>query len=367
EAIAHSSNIVMAKVSDIIGPEKLYRIARDFGFGIPTGVDLPGEVRGRLKKPSEWSGTTLHTLSYGYEVAVTPLQIAAAYAAVANDGVLMKPFIVAQVRSKEGTVLQNPQVQKIRSVISPASASLITGSFERVIDLGTGKEVRVQGLRIAGKTGTSRKIVDGKYQPGSYTSSFAGFFPVEDPQVALLVMMDNPRAKGYYGGVTSGPVFRTIAERILQTSARFSRPSVIHTAGHKEKDATVPDVRHLRSTIAMKILEDRGLHGQLFGSGDVVVRQSPEPGARVEAGGAIRLSLNTEPALSAKGMITVPELRGMSMRRAINRLVIDDFDVQVEGSGIVVRHIPGAGSQAPVGTRVRLICEPRGIVSATLY
>src|SRR3989338_436063 len=129
EAIEQSSNIVMAKASLIIGPERLYRQARNFGFGIPTGIDLPGEVRGRLKKPHEWSGTTLQTLSYGYEVAATPLQIAAAYAAVANRGVLMRPYIVARVTNAEGDVIYAQRPQVIRKVVSLETAALLTRAF----------------------------------------------------------------------------------------------------------------------------------------------------------------------------------------------------------------------------------------------
>jgi len=130
EGIEVSSNIVMAKAVEFIGPERFYRQARDFGFGIPTGVDLPGEVRGRLKKPHEWSGITMQTMSYGYEVAVTPLQIAAAYGAAANKGVLMKPTILRRVISEDGETIREVLPQKIRNVVSPETANLLMQAFE---------------------------------------------------------------------------------------------------------------------------------------------------------------------------------------------------------------------------------------------
>ena len=367
EAMEQSSNIVMAKAGNIIGPENLYRQARDFGFGIPTGVDLAGEVRGRLKKPHQWSGTTLQTLAYGYEVAVTPLQIAAAYAAVANNGELMKPFVIAQVVDADGNRIREQLPQRIRQVVSNETASLLSKALEGVVERGTASEVRINGVRIAGKTGTARRIIDGKYEAGYYTASFVGFFPVEDPQVVCLVMMDNPRSRGYYGGSTSGPIFHAIAERVVHTSWKFSRPAASPSGTEEKETTTVPDVRNVQKAIAGKILEGRGLKGQMFGNGDVVVRQSPDPGAIAEKGDVIRLALNDEPVTDTKGLVAVPDVRKMTIRRAINRLVIDDFDIEVQGSGLVVNQYPPSGQKAMAGSKVRLVCEPPPISTAVLY
>lgn len=367
EAIEVSSNIVMAKVSKLIGPEKFYRQARDFGFGILSGVDLPGEVRGRLKKPNEWSGTSLMTMAYGYEVGVTPLQIAAAYAAVANKGYLMRPFVMSKVLDAKGDVIREQRPQKIRQVVSERTAALLTQAFEGTVERGTAKEVKIEGIRIAGKTGTSRKIVDGKYTMQDYTASFVGYFPVEDPQVVCLVMMDNPRGRGYYGGITSGPIFRSIAERILHSSVQFSRPFMTQDPKTQRGPISMPDVRTINLTLAQKILEGHGLNVKTFGKGDVVVRQSPEPGKQVQPGDGVTLVLNAESAPQNNGMMLVPDLRGMSMRRAINRLVIDEYDIRVQGSGVVVQQVPAPGQKVKAGTAVHLICEPRTMYSAILY
>ncbi len=365
ESIEQSSNIVMAKAVEEIGAEKFYRMARDFGFGIPTGIDLPGEVRGRLKKPHEWSGTSLSTMSYGYEVAATPIQIIAAYAAVANKGILMKPYAVSRVVSEDGTVLSKQEPQRIRRVVSEETALLLTQAFEGAVDRGTAKEVRVNGLRIAGKTGTAKRILDGRYAAGSYTASFVGYFPVDDPQVVCLVMMDNPRARGYYGGVTSGPVLRAIAQRVIHTSPRFSRPPEVEARNRDE--VTVPDVRNVKEVIASKILSGLQLTSQVFGEGDVVIRQSPPPGTRLEKGDAIRLVLNDEVAGDGQGRMIVPDVRGMSMRRAMNRLIIDEFEIELRGSGIVAWQSPRGGEKVPIGTKVLVSCEPRNTASAVLY
>jgi len=365
-AIELSSNIVMAKISPTIGPERLYRQARNFGFGIPTGIDLPGEVRGRLKKPSEWSGTTLPTMAYGYEVSVTPLQIAMAYAAVANKGVLMKPYVVSQVQDSDGEVLFEQRPQIIRKVISDQTAALLVQAFEGVVERGTAKESHIQGVRIAGKTGTSKKVVDGHYVVGSYTGSFVGFFPIEDPQVVCLVMIDNPQGGTYYGGTVSAPIFRAIADRIINTSGRFTK-TPLPKDQQPRNGITVPDVRTLQLNIASRLLESHGLKCQTVGTGDIVVRQVPEPGKHLEKDDVVQIVLNETSAGTSGGSPVVPDVRGMSLRRAINRLVVDDFDIQVRGSGVVVSQLPAAGKKIHAGATIHLICEPRPIVTAVLY
>ncbi|MEX1140124.1 MAG: penicillin-binding transpeptidase domain-containing protein [Bacteroidota bacterium] len=367
EGIEVSSNIVMAKAVELIGPERFYRQARDFGFGIPTGIELPGEVRGRLKKPLEWSGITMQTMAYGYEVAVTPLQIAAAYGAVANNGVLMKPSILRRVISEEGETIREIHPQKIRNVVSAKTVNLLMQAFEGAVERGSAQEVRIRGVRVAGKTGTAKRVIDGRYVAGSYTASFVGFFPVEDPQVVCLVMMDNPRARGYYGGVTSAPIFRTVAERVLHTSSRFQRAAAPDVIAAEEETLVVPDVRNIKTVVAERILRGQGLVSETFGAGEYVIRQSPEPGSRVAKGDAIKLALHNEPRADQKGLIVVPDVRGMSARRAINRLVLDDFEIILEGSGAVARQSPAAGQKATIGSTIRLVCEPSGIATAMLY
>ena len=368
EAIEMSSNIVLAKVGKLIGGEKLYRQARDFGFGITTGIDLPGEVRGVLKKPSDrdWSGTTLQTMSYGYEIGATPLQIANAYAAVANKGVLMKPFVIAKIKDADGKTIAEQRPQAIRRVMSQHTQSELLSAFEGVVERGTGKEARINGVRIAGKTGTSRKYLNGKYAVNNYTASFVGFFPVEDPQVVCLVMMDNPRTKGYYGGSTSGPVFRSIAERVITTSYKFSRTTIAQEPA-LNGTISVPDVRMLQPSLAKKMLSSYGINCQIFGTGTMVIKQTPEPGRKIEKGESVSLILNGESIVSSDGMIAVPDVRGMSIRRAMNRLVSDEFEIKVQGSGIVTQQIPAAGERVRSGSSVVLLCSPRSIMQASLY
>jgi cell division protein FtsI (penicillin-binding protein 3) len=360
QGMAVSSNIVLAKVSDRIGNELLYTTARSFGFGTETGIELPGEIAGELKKPSQWSGVTLNSMAIGYEVGVTPLQIAAAYGAVANGGVLMRPFIVKRVFDEQGALLEETRPQQIRRVLSPATARVLTRFFEGVVNAsdGTGKEARVPGLRIAGKTGTSRKFVDGRYEPGKYTASFVGFFPADAPQVVCLVMLDITGGNAYTGGLVSAPIFREVARKVHAMAGRYNgtRAPVPGVRG----SLPVPDVATLRVEAARRLLAAQGFAVRVRGTGTVVRAQEPLPGRTLPRGGDVVLSTGGAPAEGvAPGYTVVPDLRGMPMRRAINALVAQHLDAAVSGSGVVAAQAPPGGGQVRTGTRVLVRCEPR--------
>jgi cell division protein FtsI (penicillin-binding protein 3) len=324
QAMEVSSNIVMAKVSDLVGPERMYKMARDYGFGISTSVELPGEASGLLKKPVDWSATTLNTIAYGYEVGATPLQIATAYAAVANGGILMKPFIFSKETDQEGKIVRCQQPERIRRVVSAATAKTMTELFEGVVLRGTGKSAAIPGVRIAGKTGTSKKYVEGHYAQGSYTASFVGFFPVEDPQILCLVMMDNPRGGNYTGGLTSAPVFRAIAQRLMGSSDLFAPAPPDNNA--------IAKVNQRGDTSADEIADAAGPAEQ------------------------------TSDGLKAG---VVPDVRGYSLRRAVNLLGTGRLVPVVNGSGVVVSQSPAGGSSAKPGMKVVLTCQAKAAAFGT--
>ncbi len=357
EAIELSSNIVMAKISDRVGAERLYTMARNFGFGSEAGIELPGEVGGQLKKPTEWSGTTLNSMAYGYEVGVTPLQIAAAYAAVANGGVLMKPFVVKQIIDQSGEVVSEAHPQEIRKVVSTETADALTGFLEGVVERGTGKSARVKGLRVAGKTGTARKFVAGKYERGSYTASFVGFFPVEDPKVVCLVMLDKPRAGAYTGGSASAPIFKEIARKVYTMSQRFAR----YPSGETGNEHAVPNVMSLKTDVARELLISQGFDVEVKGEGSMVRDQHPAPGTVQEGGAGVRLQTEESDLRSRPGYTIIPDVRGLPLRRAINSLAVCRLDVSVKGSGVVVSQSPSPGREVASGTRIVVRCEPKNL------
>ena len=176
EVIAVSSNVGTAKIATRLDRGTFYQYARNLGFGQPTWVDLPGEVPGRLKRPSEWSGTSLTSMSIGYEVDVTPLQLATAYAALANRGLLVRPHIVAERRDVTNEITWSMRQDSVRRAFKAVTAEEILPAFEEVVLDGTAELARVEGLPIAGKTGTARKVSRGSYVPGAYRASFVGFF-----------------------------------------------------------------------------------------------------------------------------------------------------------------------------------------------
>jgi cell division protein FtsI (penicillin-binding protein 3) len=365
EAIEQSSNIVLAKISDLVGAEALYTMARNYGFGTETGIELPGEISGELKKPSQWSGTTLNAMAYGYEVGVTPMQIVLAYAAVANKGVLMKPFVVKKVLDENQQAIRETQPEPVRRVTSRKTAELLTDMFEGVVLRGTGVSAQVAGVNIAGKTGTSRKFIGGKYELGNYTATFAGYFPLEDPKVVCLVMMDGPSVGGYTGGLASAPVFKAIAEKVFATSQRFVRKPGAVMAG--SETLAVPDVTTLKVEVARALLGENGFSVAISGDGPVVVGQSPDAGTTLRRGERVTLTVDHAGSLLGKGLTVVPDVRRLPIRRAINRLSMRYLDTGVFGSGIVSSQSPSPGEQVKVGTRVTVRCEPRAVIGTVLY
>lgn len=341
ESIEHSSNVVFASLAGSISNDKFYKYVRDFGFGIVLGVDLPGEVRGIVKKPREFDHTTKTFMAFGYELAATALQIVNAYATVANGGVMMKPYVVQKVLDREGEEISVYEPQTIRRVIDESTAHQISSMLTGVVERGTGKAAQVQGVRIAGKTGTAQQLVDGKYSKQNYTASFVGFFPAEQPEIALIVMLDRPR-NGYYGGEVSAPIFQRIVRRIVSASlvtppepagAIAQVDSHDTTQPQPDLTVTVPDVRGLAFADATDLLHQFGLRLKSVATQGIVYEQTPLPGTELERGSEIAVRFRL-PADSTQ--TTIPDVRGMTLRRALNILNAAQIRTRVVGSGVVV-------------------------------
>jgi len=211
--ITKSSNIGAAKIGIRLGEQNLYHYAWDFGFGQRTGVLLPGEVSGILYPVKDWSKVSVAQIPMGQGVAVTRLQMAMAMAALANDGWLMRPMLVSRLEDRNGKVVQKYEPQRVRQVVTDATDKMMIEALKTVVTTnGTAQGAAMQDYVAAGKTGTAQKAENGAYAPGKYISSFIGFFPADDPQVCISIVMDEPK-EGYYGGQVCGPVFKEIAER----------------------------------------------------------------------------------------------------------------------------------------------------------
>ena len=335
DVIALSSNVGTAKTAARMKPGLLYQYARNFGFGQPTWIDLPGEVGGLLKKTRRWSGTTLTTMSIGYEVDVTPLQMLTAYAAFANGGLLMRPYVVQERRDVTGNVLWRAEPDSIRRVIEPETAAELLPAFEKVVEAGTATEAQIEGLPIAGKTGTARKVKDGSYSAGAYRSSFVGFFPADDPKVAMIVVMDEPETSAY-GGVVAAPVFQRTAQRWIGTFPDVAR----RVAPVEPLPPTSPDVPVQVAAAPSASIIEAGAR----------LRQTDVAAGSDAADLASGETIQTDPPPA-----TMPDLTGLSARQAVFWLRALGADVEVEGRGAVTEQAPEAGE--PLPERALLTCR----------
>ena len=332
-AVRHSSNIVFAQVAHKIPDHMFYRYMRDFGFGLTLDIDVPGEVKGKMKKPSEYTGASKRFMGHGYGISTTALQIVNAYAAVANDGVLMRPYIVRKILDHSGEAIVEKKPQKIRRVISSGTSELLTELLCQVVDRGTGKNAKIEGMKIAGKTGTSQQLVNGQYSKQNYTASFAGYFPAEDPQVVLIVVLDKPKHH-YYGGASAAPVFRNMALRWMGIRNVFTQKE---TEKHEKKSdtAAVPYICGLSYEEASEVIDEAGLELQDIGDESaVILSQEPSAGSYIKKGSAVKIKvLNEDEQMPVKAEKI--NVKGLPVRRAMNLLQESNCLVKVRGSGKV--------------------------------
>ena len=216
QVIQKSSNIGAAKTGMALGEHRLYRYLQAFGFGQRTEIDLPGEGVGLVRDPKDWGRRSVASISIGQEIGVTPLQMVSAVAALANSGVLMRPYVVSEIRDAEGQILRQIPPQSRRRVVSPETARSVTKILEGVVTDGTGAKAAIPGFRVAGKTGTAQKIDPrtGAYSASRFVASFAGYAPADSPQLAMIVVIDEPLGDAQ-GGTVAAPVFSRVGEQVL--------------------------------------------------------------------------------------------------------------------------------------------------------
>jgi cell division protein FtsI (penicillin-binding protein 3) len=348
EALRVSSNVGIGKAAIALEPGDQYQALRDFGFGMQAGIPLPGEVPGRLPRPENWSGQSQVSLSIGYEIAVTPLQMAMGYGALANDGILMEPRLVSEVRDTDGSVIELAAPRQVRSAVPAEVAREVGRVLVEVVEDGTGTAAQVDAFQVAGKTGTARAYTAGAgYSGGRYFSSFAAFFPADDPQLVVFVKLDSPKG-AYYGGATAAPVSRAMMEAALAT---WTTPL--------DRGALLESSRRTR-----RVAESRADPGPTasspvrFASANLgVPAAAAEPSPELEA-----LALlagdprDEEPVVErrADGSLPVPDVEGLSPRVAVRRLHAAGLRVVWDGGGQVVGTTPSAGSRAQPGDTIRL-------------
>ena len=236
DVVKQSLNTGFALVGLDLGADRLIGYAKKFGFGELTGIELPGEEPGLLYNPDEMVASDVATMAIGQSVAVTPLQLITAFCAIANDGVLLKPHIIKNIKNANGTTYSETKVEEVRRALESAPDKTLVGLLEQVVATGGGRKATVRGYRVAGKTGTAQKVNDDGtgYSEGKYIASFCGFGPVEHPQVALLVVIDEPLGDSFYGGQIAAPV----AGRMLSQIFRYLRIEPTTDASYDETELT---------------------------------------------------------------------------------------------------------------------------------
>lgn len=307
EVIKYSSNIGSVKIAERLGKERLYRYITKFGFGAKTNIDLPGEIPGLLRHYRDWTRVDAATIAFGQGVSVTAIQLVTALSAIANSGVLMKPYIIKGIADQKGQIVHENKPTVVRQVISPETAKRMASIMATVVgdEDGTGKKARIELVNVAGKTGTSQKFDFSRraYSSERVRTSFMGFFPAEDPQLAMLVVLDEPQ-RDRWGGVAAAPVFRSIGEQILACYRTNIRENV------------VPETKDL---------------------------PDHHKGIRLVSTGPV-LKKDAEGLMNAADVI--PDFRGLTIRDALAKARALNIDVQVIGNGWAIRQEPLPGASA---------------------
>ncbi len=357
EVIQKSSNVATAEIAMRLKPEVFYQYARNMGFGTLTNIDISGEVAGSLAKPYDWSAVTLPFIAHGYEILTTPLQVTSAYGAFANGGKLMRPYVVDKIVDDKGNVITENEPIEIRKIAKKRTLEKLLPVFESVLeDSGTAGWANVEGLSIAGKTGTAKKVVEGRYQ-NFYRASFTGFFPSHDPKYVIYVLLDEPKTS-VYGGYAAGPIFRQTATRIAGLDDDIQREMNL---GESEilAEAKVPLIIGLSKDEAKVVLNNLSLEYTLDGMGEKVIDQWPDAGSVLIEKEKVSLILSetiaeSDSASIKEGYAEIPPLKGIHMRKALHELTKLGFKTEMIGSGTVFAQYPKAGEVMKKGLTVTI-------------
>lgn len=311
--IADSSNVGAVKIGFQVGTERLSRFIQRYGFGHPVSPDFPSESPGIVWRPEKWTASALAHVAIGYQIAVTPLQMVSAVGAIANGGEYVEPRVIRAMYRDNRRYVVKPKV--LRRTVAADTAATLTMIMEGVVEHGTAKSAQISGYTIAGKTGTAAKLVDGRYSKSEYNASFIAFLPSRNPVVAIIVVIDSPHGKGYYGGVVAAPIFKRIAESTLrylgigptinpEPPVLVDRRDTAEVRTRPRNDSqpivslvadgppgTVPNLHGMSARDAVRKLVKLGLTAHLSGDG-FVMSQDPSAGALLEPGAACSLVLD---------------------------------------------------------------------------
>lgn len=365
EVVMNSCNPGFIEVGMDLGKDKFYKYIRAFGLGQETGIVLPGEASGIMIGEKSATNLNIATMSIGQSIAVTPIQLVTAVAAVANDGILMKPQLVREVRDAEGKIVERYEPEEVRRVISAETSRVLKEQLENVVVNGTGKNAFVEGYRVGGKTGTAQVVGQGGYVSGKYVASFAGFAPADDPQIVALVMVAEPQGGMYYGSQVAAPVFQAVARDVLRYLRVPETPGLVKPAQPWETPQetvviSVPNVINYPVEEAGRVLQAAGLKYQTLGEGNIIYGQTPDAGARVNSGTTVILELQPASGGEAGETVTVPNLTGLSIKEAGNLLEEIGLRLEPTGSGLAITQQTEPGTKVPREAVIKVEFRPPG-------
>ncbi len=351
QGLENSCNPVFVELALRLGEERIYEYLNRFGIGVKTGVDISGEASGIVIPRSNVRIGDLARMGFGQSIAVTPLQLMSAACSVVNGGLLMQPYIIDSITSPSGEVIEQGAPLVIRRTVNESTSTIMRSMLEGVVDHGGGKNARIEGYSIGGKTGTAQVYIDGVVSSDTHIGSFIGFAPMDDPAICVMVIVDRADVPVDYGSVTAAPFARDILEQSLVYMGYAKE-----NTGEVILDVKVPDVTGMNVADAKDALKAAGLSSVMDGIGNRVIAQLPAPGADMAEGSLVMLYV--EGAITDGEYVAVPDVNGLSVVEA-NRLIRSyGLKMTVSGSGIAVSQFPAAGEKVLPTTYVDVTFEP---------
>ena len=352
KALQNSCNPVFTQLALRLGSDRFYRYLTAFGLGRRTGIDLQGEAAGILIAPERVKNVDLARIGFGQSVAVTPMQMITAACAVVNGGRLMKPYLVETIETEDGEVVERTYPQVVANPIRESTSDTMRELLYSVVEEGGGKNARVSGYAIGGKTGTAQIYRDGKIDKNLHIGSFVGFAPADDPKVAVLVIVDEAQVKPDYGGTTAAPFAARIFEEILPLLGIHKEQE-----GQARESVVMPEVTGMDVSDARKLLRELGIDSVTDGAAQTVTGQLPPAGTTVTEGFCAMLYVTGGEAPTAQDYARVPDVLGLPVRECAQTLRESGFTLEAQGNGLAKTQTPAAGGYAAAGTTVTVTFE----------
>lgn len=359
QILENSCNVGFMALGERLQASGLSEYIKKFGFGQKTGIDLPGEAKGIVRKEESITTVDLATISFGQSNTVSPIQYMAAFNAIANDGIWITPHVMKEIRDSKSnttvTTFENYSKNYVKKqIVSKEQANKLASYLEKVISEGGGKKAFIDGYHIGGKTGTAQKVNPqrGVYEAGKYVASFAGMAPVEDPKVTVFISIDEPDPSNYYAGQIAAPVAQQVFYDIFNYYSIRGDVAIEDTAKSLLKDVIITDVRGMKKSEAAKTLKSLGLKYEIQGEGEVITDMSPKPGYTVKEG--TKIVLYTAAVGNYNKEVVVPDMRGYSKEMVVD--LLDDLGLKAvfSGEGIVAEQNIDSGELVKKGDTIEL-------------